>query len=247
MLPILANEKDGSIYQKMLPIARLILRVYRQLRYDTGQIQIVRLLWREVFEDSVVFDITESSDICETLLVFGDKGGDGGIGSVVEQLAVTPIQVGVGFAERLDAAFDAAAAGGGKRYENFAFEIVRFYEAVDDVRRHVPPNWKSDVYDVVLGYVVAGACQSRARCRVFHFDGSAALVVGPIKVGVCVWLRRGDFENVSMCCLGDALCHGAGGACGGEIRHEDFFVVVVLLHGVGCLMFCLAAGAQRYQ
>lgn len=72
------------------------MRDYRQRRYDTGRI--VRLLWREVAENSDGRDNFEVSDFYVDLLVLGDEGDDVGIGRAVEQLAVTPVEGGIGLA-----------------------------------------------------------------------------------------------------------------------------------------------------
>ena len=125
---------------------------------------------------------------------FRRRGGpllDGGAARPVQQLAVPPVQLGIGFPQLFHAVIYPAAAGRGEGHERLAPQVVALDERVDDSWGLVPPDGIADEDDIVGGDVQPLAFQRGARRGVVHLHRAARPPVVPVKVGGGVGLPRG--------------------------------------------------------
>ena len=126
---------------------------------------------------------------CRELLEFG-------VACVVENTAVDNLctQSACPKGRRRLAHF--APARGGKQDDCFACQVVRLEERVDNRRRHVPPDGKSQKDDVVVFDVLDSGGYGRTAGGVGRLECATALFVAPVKVGACVWIGGQKLERL---------------------------------------------------
>ena len=150
---------------------------------------------------------------CRELLEFG-------VAYVVEDAAVNDLCAWSTCTKGQRRPAHSAPARGGKQDDRFACQVVRLEERVDNRRRHVPPDGKSQKDDVVVFDVLDSGGYGRAAGGVCCLECAAALFVTPVKVGACVWIGGYNGEQVAVRYTGQATCNVLRGSRCAEICHK---------------------------
>lgn len=90
----------------------------------------------------------------------------------------------------------AAAAGGGKGDNRFAFQIIAFQKCIDDGRSNIPPDREADKDGVILVHVITFSGDGRARGRIAHFDGATRFLIHPVQIGLDIRNFRLNLKNI---------------------------------------------------
>src|SRR5699024_5180857 len=100
----------------------------------------------------------------------------------------------------------AAAAGSRKWDDRLAAEIIRLQKALNDARCFIPPDRKTDKYDIITLHITDRFSDGRTALRILHLDRTAALFIRPVQIGRCIRLYRNDLKEISV----DRLCQRSG-------------------------------------
>lgn len=136
-----------------------------------------------------------------------DPIGQTFIGYAIQDLAAQKAGGWTDALELFDRPPHAAAAGSGKWHDRLAREITALQERRDDARRNIPPDWKTDIENIIRRRICQFHGQSRSDGFIRPLFARAARLICPVQISTAVRDGRPDLEKVSLSDARQALCH----------------------------------------